>query len=1029
MSYRFNFSEAEVAAYCAARLRDGHRQGDEHRGPCSIHGSDHRNDSFSVNLRNGLWQCHACGQKGNLIQLEQKISNCNFTEALANISEIIGRDLIPKWPFPFAPPEGLTPWSTQYLAEEILKMEGRLHAKAVDLYAYRGNAAAHDGLPARAQVPMPKIRLTIEKNGKTQKTFRWRALTQKGGWRTPDKEHAIPDLYRQHEWHDRGVTKLHLLNGEKAVNRAHKEWGLIATCLPNGEKPGKPAPQEYIDTLARTPCLYLVVDNDDVGRRHAGSLGARLLQAGATEVRLVELPGLPPKGDLYDFIDAGGTQEQYLEAAYAAPLADANYQDEDQEKRQKTRPRAASAAASGSNGHCDTGNETGGKNSENDDDGPPRAAGSGLAPDEIANTHPYKFQNGGIVRVKETKQGIEEIRLTNFAPIITDDIAEDDGVETKRHLRLQATISGRRASFTVPASKFHQMDWPIEQLGPEAIVYPNQEKYARTGIQTLSGKIPTTRVYTHTGWRKVGDLWLYLHGAGAIGANGLVEGINVQLSGALSHFELELPANKDEMRVAINASLHVLDNAPDCVTFPIGAATYRAAIKSADFAVWLAGPTGVFKSEEAALAQQHYGAVMDARHLPASFASTGNALETIAFYAKDAFLVIDDFAPHGSQQDIARYHGVAERLVRAVGNSQGRGRLTADARLRAEKAPRGLILVTGEDMPRGQSIRGRILLVEIGPGDVNTSVLTENQSDAAQGLYAKSIAGFIRYLAANYEPHQAEFRAAVLKKREDATKVHSRTPGIVADLYCAFDCFLTFAHEAGAITESRRHELADRCWNALSHVARAQRAPQDASEPAHHYIRLLSAALAAGRAHVAGPDGQPPNDNEAWGWRTEVVGENTRIVAKGICIGWVEGINLYLEPTAAYAAAQDFARSTGEPLTISEISLNKRLQEKGLLTTVDRTRKTLTVRRTLQGVKRKVLHMRSAVLLDDVSFQDQNVSPLSGFSNETDNDFANKNNNLQQNVGFVSQNPGEESPAENAEGDDAAAAEEDEFEL
>src|SRR4029450_3562626 len=135
---------------------------------------------------------------------------------------------------------------------------------------------------------------------------------------------------------------------------------------------------------------------------------------------------------------------------------------------------------------------------------------------------------------------------------------------------------------------------------------------------------------------------------------------------------------------------------------------------------------------------------------------------------------MDDFAPHGSQQDIARYHGAAERILRAAGNSQGRGRLTADARVREAKAPRGLILVTGEDVPRGQSIRGRILIVEIGPRDVKTSVLTENQRDAAQGLYAKSMAGFIRYLAADYERHQVEFGAAVLKTRSLATKAHSR---------------------------------------------------------------------------------------------------------------------------------------------------------------------------------------------------------------------------------------------------------------
>ena len=48
------------------------------------------------------------------------------------------------------------------------------------------------------------------------------------------------------------------------------------------------------------------------------------------------------------------------------------------------------------------------------------------------------------------------------------------------------------------------------------------------------------------------------------------------------------------------------------------------------------------KTELAALAQQHFGPGMDARHLPASWSSTGNAIEGLAFAAKDALLASRD---------------------------------------------------------------------------------------------------------------------------------------------------------------------------------------------------------------------------------------------------------------------------------------------------------------------------------------------------------------------------------------------------
>jgi hypothetical protein len=66
---------------------------------------------------------------------------------------------------------------------------------------------------------------------------------------------------------------------------------------------------------------------------------------------------------------------------------------------------------------------------------------------------------------------------------------------------------------------------------------------------------------------------------------------------------------------------------------------------NADFALHLAGETGAFKSELAALHQQHFGCGMNRENLPAAWSSTGNALEVLAFHAKDALLVIDDFAP------------------------------------------------------------------------------------------------------------------------------------------------------------------------------------------------------------------------------------------------------------------------------------------------------------------------------------------------------------------------------------------------
>ena len=80
-----------------------------------------------------------------------------------------------------------------------------------------------------------------------------------------------------------------------------------------------------------------------------------------------------------------------------------------------------------------------------------------------------------------------------------------------------------------------------------------------------------------------------------------------------------------ELVKAVRASLRFLDLGPDRITVPILAAVYRAAAAGADSSGCLTGETGAFKTELAALAQQHYGQGMNSRNLPASWLSTGNA--------------------------------------------------------------------------------------------------------------------------------------------------------------------------------------------------------------------------------------------------------------------------------------------------------------------------------------------------------------------------------------------------------------------
>ncbi|MFP5260878.1 MAG: hypothetical protein ACLGJB_03100 [Blastocatellia bacterium] len=582
---------------------------------------------------------------------------------------------------------------------------------------------------------------------------------------------------------------------------------------------------------------------------------------------------------------------------------------------------------------------------------------------------------GGFCWRKPTANGSVAVQLTNFTAEIKGYTVEDDGTsDTRSVIDIEAKLDGRVARFSVPAHQFGQMRWAIENLGPAAIIFPSYTDHARCAVQWLSKNYKSSRVITHTGWRKRRRQddsieHYYCHAGGAIGETGQLADINIKLSPELSAFKLPEPPQGDDLVKAIRASLNVLNAAPHVITYPLLASVYRAVIAACDFSLHLSGPSGAGKSEIAALAQQHFGASLDARHLPANWASTSNANEAIAFTLKNMVMVIDDFAPSGSTADIQRMHRDADRLLRGQGNQAGRRRMRADASLRAEKYPRCLPISTGEDVPRGKSLRARLLILEVGPDDIDFSLLTGLQKDASAGLLMSAMAGFIQWLAASRETLLDKLRDELAKYRDYATRhgmrSHARTPEIVANLAIGLANFLLFARESGVMTKAEKEAHWVAAWKAFKQAALLQARYQSAGDPVQVFLDLLQAAIASGRAYVAHIDGTVPGQAQAWGWRES--GDDGEWRPIGRRIGWVDGRGLYLEKDASLAEVQMIGGQTGEPLSISGVTLHKRLHERGLLVTTEPARGTLHIRRKIEGMEHKVLHLSANVFSEVIS--------------------------------------------------------------
>ena len=201
----------------------------------------------------------------------------------------------------------------------------------VDTYIY----------PDEEGVPISSVRRGLEhfEDGSTRNTFaQWRYA--KG---VPDPSPLPTNYRRDGDW----VTGQGVLNGMRRVlfnlpailaepdrrvfvTEGEKDadtltgLGLLATTKPEGVIKSATGPDAerwrpvFTDTL-RGRQVAILPDNDDPGRRHAKIL-ASWLHPVCASVRIVDLPGLPPSGDISDWHEAGGTREQLEQLVKATPV-------------------------------------------------------------------------------------------------------------------------------------------------------------------------------------------------------------------------------------------------------------------------------------------------------------------------------------------------------------------------------------------------------------------------------------------------------------------------------------------------------------------------------------------------------------------------------------------------------------------------------------------------------------------------------------------------------------------------------------
>lgn len=530
-------------------------------------------------------------------------------------------------------------------------------------------------------------------------------------------------------------------------------------------------------------------------------------------------------------------------------------------------------------------------------------------------------KNGRIYRY--TKDGPRII--SNFIINPKSEIIKTDGCDSESKLILEGILEGgvKLPEVEISMDEFIKMDWITQRWGIRPTISPgrNMKDYLKDCVQQISKDIDINTIYSHTGWTVQDNKHIYLHSKGGIGLDNVKTDILAELSSY--SFPKEISDKKD----AINLSLETLNLAKHDITIPLLSMTYLAPLvgliaegnRTPNFVLWVYGLTGSRKTSVSLAFLNHYGN-FSSNIPPASFKDTANAIELKAHTLKDSLLLIDDYHPNIDGSDARKLSSTAERILRMYGDRVGRSRMRADTTLNKTYKPRGMAIVTGEDLPKGASSTARYIGVEIKREDIDLEILSKLQKEHKK--LAEAMAIYIDWISKNVELVQSfideKFDELKIKYKEETT--HGRINDAVIWLSISFELLLTFLYEYMFICNKKIEELRLSNEQVIKNILKNQEALYRNQEVELMFIDALEEMINLGKLCLL-PVKKQKDDNQ-------IISNYS-----GKFIGYYDKEFLYLYDSTMYAEVETFLKGKGQSISVSVNTLLKMLRDKNYIKT------------------------------------------------------------------------------------------------
>ena len=530
-------------------------------------------------------------------------------------------------------------------------------------------------------------------------------------------------------------------------------------------------------------------------------------------------------------------------------------------------------------------------------------------------------KNGRIYRY--TKDGPRII--SNFIINPKSEIIKTDGCDSESKLILEGILEGgvKLPEVEISMEEFIKMDWITQRWGIRPTISPgrNMKDYLKDCVQQISKDIDINTIYSHTGWTVQDNKYIYLHSKGGIGSDNINTDIPLELSG------YSFPKEVRDKKEAIDLSLETLNLAKHDITIPLLSMTYLAPLvgliaegnRTPNFVLWVYGLTGSRKTSASLAFLNHYGN-FSSNIPPASFKDTANAIELKAHTLKDSLLLIDDYHPNIDGSDARKLSSTAERILRMYGDRVGRSRMRADTTLNKTYKPRGMAIVTGEDLPKGASSTARYIGVEIKREDINLDILSKLQKEHKK--LAEAMAIYIDWISKNVELVQSfideKFDELKIKYKEETT--HGRINDAVIWLSISFELLLTFLYEYMFICDDEIEELRLSNEQVIKNILKNQEALYRNQEVELMFIDALEEMINLGKLCLLPVKKQK---------------DNNQIISNyaGKFIGYYDKEFLYLYDSTMYAEVETFLKGKGQSISVSVNTLLKMLRDKNYIKT------------------------------------------------------------------------------------------------